>query len=166
MIPVPQTAAAASKVFLLCYGFPVRSFRSWSFSLCVVVLPAAALFCFVCHISGGARHLLFKLLPRSISFHHFFLFNLFNFFVSLSLSFFSVCQRIRIAISSICMPCLSYPARWPVIALSTLITALQRSISVSWFCDHRACISLININEGSARRLGVLSVDGYLERAV
>ena len=29
-----------------------------------------------------------------------------------------------------------------VIALSTLLTALQCNISVSWFCDHRACISL------------------------
>ena len=36
---------------------------------------------------------------------------------------------------------LSYPVRWQVIALSTLLTALQCRISVSWFCDHRACIS-------------------------
>ena len=27
--------------------------------------------------------------------------------------------------------------------LSTLLVALQCSISVSWFCDHRACISLL-----------------------
>ena len=32
--------------------------------------------------------------------------------------------------------------RWQVIALSTLLTAIQCSISVSWFCNHRACISL------------------------
>ena len=43
----------------------------------------------------------------------------------------------------ICMSYLSYPARWQVIALSTLLTALQFSISMSLFCDHSsACISL------------------------
>ena len=38
-------------------------------------------------------------------------------------------------------------------ALSTLHTALQ-NVSVSWFCDHRACIS-------RRKTLGVLDVDGY-----
>ena len=33
------------------------------------------------------------------------------------------------------MSYLSYPVRWQVIALSTLLTALQCSISVSRFCD-------------------------------
>ena len=46
----------------------------------------------------------------------------------------------RIWIASICMPYLSYPVRRHVIPLSTLLT-LVCSISVSWFCDHRACIS-------------------------
>ena len=32
MLLVPQTAAAASKVFLLSFGFPVPSVRSWSYS--------------------------------------------------------------------------------------------------------------------------------------
>ena len=41
-----------------------------------------------------------------------------------------------------CMPYLAYPVRWHVIALSTLLTALTRRISVSWCCDHRASISL------------------------
>ena len=41
------------------------------------------------------------------------------------------------------MSYLSYPVRRQVIALSTLLAALQCSISVlSWFCDYRACISL------------------------
>ena len=55
-------------------------------------------------------------------------FYLFILFVSLSLSLFSV------------------------IAWATLLTALQCSISVSWFCDYRACISL---GGRMARTLGV-----------
>ena len=44
--------------------------------------------------------------------------------------------------SSIFMSCVAYPVRrWQAIALSTLLIALQCIISVSWFCDHRACIS-------------------------
>ena len=57
-------------------------------------------------------------------------------------------------IASICMSYLSYPVRWQLIALSTLLTALQCSISVSWFSDHRACISLggrISTDTGCAR---------------
>ena len=41
-----------------------------------------------------------------------------------------------------CLSYLPYPVRWQVIALSTLLTALQCSTSVSCFCDRRACISL------------------------
>ena len=48
MLLLAQTAAAAFKVLLLCFGFPALSFRSWSYSVYVVVL-----FCFVCHISSG-----------------------------------------------------------------------------------------------------------------
>ena len=47
MLFVPHTAAAASNVLLLCFGFAVLSFRSWSRSVYVV------LFCLVCHISEG-----------------------------------------------------------------------------------------------------------------
>ena len=64
----------------------------------------------------------------------------FSFFLFLCLFRFSLCQRIWIA--SICVSYLSYPVRWQVVALSTVLTALQFGISVSWFCDHRACISL------------------------
>ena len=50
MLLLPQTAAAAFKVlFLFCFGFPVLSFRSWSYSF----YSALVWFCFVCHISGG-----------------------------------------------------------------------------------------------------------------
>ena len=59
MLLVPQTTAAASKVILLSFGFPVLSFRSWSYSIDVIVL---VLFHFVCHISGGARYLFFTIL--------------------------------------------------------------------------------------------------------
>ena len=41
---VPQSAAAASKVLLLRFGFHVLSFRTWSYHVYVVVL-----FRFVCH---------------------------------------------------------------------------------------------------------------------
>ena len=78
------------------------------------------MFCFVCHFSGGGT-------------------SLFIFFFLVSYVF-PLCQRILIAI---CMSYLSYSVRWHAIALSTLLTALpvHRNISVSWFCDHRACIS-------------------------
>ena len=74
MLLVPQTAAAASKVLLLCFGFPVLSFRSWSCSVHV-------LFCFVLSVTspgGGARHLILFITSYSML------------FVPLSLSFFSV----------------------------------------------------------------------------
>ena len=40
-----------------------------------------------------------------------------------------------------CVTCFFVSFDLSVIALSTLITALQCSISVSWFCDHRPGIS-------------------------
>ena len=57
MLLVPQTAAVASKVFLLCFGHPVLSFRSWWHSVYFVVL-----FWFVCHISRGGATPLFVIL--------------------------------------------------------------------------------------------------------
>ena len=38
MLLVPQTAAAASKVPLVRLGFPVLSFRSWLYSVYVVLI--------------------------------------------------------------------------------------------------------------------------------
>ena len=71
---------------------------------------------------------------------------------------FSLCQRIWIA--SICMPYMSYPVRRHVFPLSTMLTTLVCSISVSWFCDHRACISLGGRIGTDTGTLGVLDVDG------
>ena len=48
--PIPQTAAAALKMFLLCFGFPVLPFRSWSYS--VSRTDAAVLLCLP-HLRGG-----------------------------------------------------------------------------------------------------------------
>ena len=45
MLLAPKTAAAALKVLLLFFGFPVLSFRSWSYSVDVVALS-----CFVSHL--------------------------------------------------------------------------------------------------------------------
>ena len=129
MLLVPQTAAAASKVFLLSFGFPVLPFRPWSFSVfscCCSALPAT---------SPGEHD--------TSSFIYFILFvvccHLF-----LCPFCFSLCQRIWIA--SICMSHLPYPVRRHVIPFSTLLPTLlilcTRSISVSWFYDHGACISL------------------------
>ena len=75
------------------------------------------LYCFVLSVTSprGARHLFIILF--------YFLFSLFLCFFR-----FSLCQRIWIA--SIYMPYLSCPVRWQVIALFTLLTALQCSISV------------------------------------
>ena len=128
MLPLPQTAAAAPKMFLLCFGFPVLPFRPWSYSVfsycCCSVLPATS--------PGGHDTSWFILFYYVILFFHVFL----RPFRS------SLCQRIWIA--SICMSYLSYPLPWQVIALSTHLTASRCTgrISVSWFCDRRACISL------------------------
>ena len=114
-----------------CCGCPEDVFVVLRFScpslsslvgLCFLVL----LFSFACHISGGALHLFIL-----------FLFYI-CFYFPVGFLYFLSCRRIWIA--SICMSYLSYPVRWQVIALSTLLTALQCSISVSCLCDHRACI--------------------------
>ena len=93
----------------------------------------ALLFCFACLISGGVRRLLFYFI---LILFYYFIFS----FVSQSPFRFSLCQRIWIA--CFCMPYLSDPVRRHVIPLSTLLTTLVCSISVSWFCHHRACITL------------------------
>ena len=92
------------------------------------------LFCLsITSISEGARHQFFFFFLVLYYFYH-------VIFVSLSLSFFSV--NASGLLRSFCMHDVSYPVRWHVIALSTLLTALQCSISVSWFCNHRTCICL------------------------
>ena len=67
-------------------------------------------------------------------------------------------------IASIRMSCLAYPARWPVIALSTPLRALQCSnYSASLFRGF-VTTELVSLyqweEEESARTLGVLDVDG------
>ena len=142
------------RVLLLCFGFSVLSFRSWSYSVYVV-----AVLLFVRHIYGkGATPIFiiiyvdtmspdqqayekcrnpFWLRPSRTLFTCLFI-HLFSLFL-LSLAFFSL-----------------------VIALSTLLTALQCSISV-WCCDHRACrISIIRGRIGTDT--GCADVDGYKER--
>ena len=103
MLLVPQTAAAASKVLLVWSGIPVLSFRSWSYSAYVVVSVG-----FIRILRRGARH------------RFFFFFNFVCLFVSVV---FSLCQRVWI--SSICTSYLSYPVRWHVIALSTLLATMK-----------------------------------------
>ena len=63
-------------------------------------------------------------------------------------------------IAGVCTCALPCPVRWHGIASPTFLTTLQCSISaVSWFCHHKAGISLQD--EQSARTLlGVLDVDG------
>ena len=53
---VTRTAAAASGVLLLCFEFPVLSFRSWLY--CVYV----CFFSFVCHISRNGTTPLYFIL--------------------------------------------------------------------------------------------------------
>ena len=73
---------------------------------------------------------------------------------------FSLCQLIWIA--RICMSYLSYPVRWYVIALSTLLTAFQCSISVMVLF---VIIYLLSLwEQESAVILGVLDVDRKVER--
>ena len=113
------------RVLFLCSSV----FLSFRFALgCTstgILFYAVVLFCFACHIISLRKgHD-----TSSISFYLFAYYQVFDylliFFISLSLSFF--CH------------CIVYSA--VVILLSTR-TALQCSVSVSWFCDRRACISL------------------------
>ena len=119
--------------------FVVLRFSCPSLSHLVVLCFLVLLFCLACHISGRARHLLVYF----ISFY----FSCFIFsVVSLSLTFFSV-NASGVIPRSISMPYLSYPVRRHVIPLSSLLTTLLVcSISVSWFCDHRARISLYRLS--------------------
>ena len=82
-----------------CFSFPVLSFRSWSYSVHVVLL------CFVCHTSSGEG----TTTPFA------FIFTVYSFICFFFSFAFSLCQRIWIV--SICMSYLSYPVRWQVIAL-------------------------------------------------
>ena len=132
MLPLPQTVAAAPKMFLLWFGFPVLPFRPWSYS--VFSYNTAVLFCLP-HLRG-VRHLLAYSISVSFYFSDFFFF----FQLFLCPFCFSLCQRTCIA--CICMPYLSDPVRRHVIPLSSLYTTLVCSISVSWFCDYRAWTSL------------------------
>ena len=118
MLLVPQTAAAASKVLLLSSSFPVLSFRSWSYYIYVVVL---VLFCFVWHISGGARHLFFIFLFCIVSYFLILLFSyLFVPFVFLSvnasglLAFACMC---RIQYDGMSLHCLLYLLHYNVVYL-------------------------------------------------
>ena len=132
---VPQTAVAAPRMFLLFFGFPVLSFRPWSysvFSYCCSVLPAT---------SPGGHDTSQFILFHSICFYFSVRFFLpFVFFVNASglLAF-------------VCRTCRTY-----VIPLFTLLTTLEDSISVSWLCDLRVSISLGGRDTGCAgcRRVG------------
>ena len=118
--PLRQNAAAAPRIFSLYFGVSVL-LPPWSysvFSYCCSVQPATS--------PGGHN--------TSCFFLHYIFYNFFQLFR------FSLCQRIWIA--TICMPYPSYPIQRHVFALSTLLTTLVCSISVSWFCDHRTCISV------------------------
>ena len=64
-----------------------------------------------------------------------------RFFLLIGFVFCVFCLFQRVWIAIICVSCLSYPVRWHDITLPTLITAFQCSISMSWFRDHKACIS-------------------------
>ena len=130
MLHVPQTAGAASKVVLLSFGFscPCLSLLVVFSLLCCCA--RIALFC-LSHLRGGTTPLFY--------FAVLYCFIILLFFLFLCPFRFSLCQRIWIA--SFCMY-VSYWVRWHAIALSTLLIALQCSISVSWFCNHRTCISL------------------------
>ena len=87
---VGRTSAYYASPTTNCCGCPedvfvVLRFSCLSISRLVVLCFLVLLFCFACHISGGARHLL-VLLVYSISFHFFLTFSV----VPLSLSFFSL----------------------------------------------------------------------------
>ena len=133
MLLIPQTNADASKVLLLSFDFPVPSFRYWSYYFCGVALVSS---CFASHISGGGTTPLFSLFCTSLFYCLLFL----CFFVPFAFLSVNKYGLLR----SFCMH-VSYPARWPVIALLLCLVhynVVLRGISVSWFCNHRAFISL------------------------
>ena len=104
-----------------------------------ICCPRIVLFC-LSHLRGGTTPLFL--------FYGFCTWYCFFFVFFLCPFRFSLCQRIRIATWLLCR--IQYDG---FIALSALLTALQCSISVPWFCDHRACISLrgrIGTDTGSA----------------
>ena len=128
---VGRTSAYHATPTTNCCGCPEDVFVVLRFS-CPSLSPlvvlclfsrTAVLFCLP-HLRGGMTTL-----SLFILFFHMFLYPFRS----------SLCQRIWIAS---CMSYLSYPVRRHVIPLSTLRTTLICSIFVSWFYDHRACISL------------------------
>ena len=89
LLRLPRRCFCWASVFL-SFPFPLGRIL---FVQCVVVL---VLFSFVCHISGGARHLFF--IFCFVLFHYFDIF-----FVSLSLSFFSLSMHVGYYVAFVCM---------------------------------------------------------------
>ena len=123
MLLLLQSAAAASEVLSLCFGFPVLSFGSWSYSVYAVVVYCCickVLFCFFCrsHL-GVVRHL-------------------FHLFLFISICLFVALFHVLVVSFSLTLLVLSWHR---LLCLLLTSTALQCSISVSWFSDQRACIS-------------------------
>ena len=101
--------------------FVVLRFSCPSFSP-LVVLCFLVLFCFACHISGAARHL---------KFFYFIFFSLI--FSVLSLS------HLDCLLAFVCRPCRT---QYSVTSFHCLLCLLRQYVaSLSWFCDHRDCIS-------------------------
>ena len=114
MLPLPLliTAATAPNMFLLCFGFPVLPFRPWSysvFSYCCSVLPATS--------PGGHDTSEFTLFYVNLCY-----FILSHFIICFFVPFVFLCQRIWIAINSVCINHMSCPVRRHVVPLSILIT--------------------------------------------
>ena len=100
------------------------------------------LFCFVCHISGGAWHLLFYYFVLLINLF------VFGFFVP----FVFLCQRIRGLLAFVCRTCRIQYDGMPLHCLLCLLhLRCINSISVSWFYDHGACVDISLHEEESAR---------------
>ena len=127
MLPTPTTH---------CCGCPedvfvVLRFSCPSLSPLVLLCFLVLLFCFACHIFGGARHLL----VYSISFH-FFSYFFFCFFVPFVFLFVNASGLL----ASVCRACRTQSDGTSFHCLLCLLR--QYVVFVSWFCDHRACISL------------------------
>ena len=125
------------KDVLIVLGFSCPSLSPSVVCYVCFLVRTAVLFCLL-HLRGGTTPLIVitSFVPGIYIYFSMYIFTCF-FVPSVFL-----CQRIWIA--SICMPYLSHPVRRHVIPFSTLLTTLLIACSisaVSWFCDHRACIS-------------------------